>query len=105
MRTPVAKLPARLGVRYSCLLRDQTGQPSQHDYGPGRPQRRKCRYCGGKFFVERGYWGTFCHRGDGDYPLERAVSLHTVQLKADRKAAEDSRELVVRWVFVEDITD
>jgi hypothetical protein len=78
------------------------GLSSQHDAGSSTPDRKRCRYCGGRFVTQRGHYGLFLHRGDGDYRIEAALSLHFSEIGAERKAAEDDREPVVRWVSIEE---
>jgi hypothetical protein len=87
-------LTVRTAYRHRCSL-----DISVHcAKGPGKPTRKKCRHCGGRFVVESGVYGVFRWRGDGDYPESRAVSLHAGQAAADHAAQTAGEEFVSRWI-------
>lgn len=88
---------AALATRHACMLTGYGTGP--HTQGSGQPQRRRCAYCGGKFYTVRGVYGVFAWTGTGRYPLADAVSTHTRESSADRRIAADTTgTLVVRWV-------
>jgi len=95
------KTPARLGIRHACVHRGNPSAGYHHSYGVRRPNRKTCQYCRGPIWVERGYWGVFLWLGNGRYPIAEALSLHSRENVAERVAAEDPREPVVRWIHID----
>lgn len=67
------------------------------DQGDGRAPRKRCRSCGSELITFVGTWGVFEHRGDGDYPIERAKVTCRTRLSAERNI-RDEPTWVVRFV-------
>lgn len=105
-QTQAAKVPVARATRYRCL--SAISLAGSHTEGEGKPKRKKCGYCGGKFYTETGLYGVFHwvpNARSSDYSLETAVSLHTRSKPAhkiadDAYAADPNSDLVVRWVYV-----
>lgn len=92
------RVPVRVSIRFECPSRHTQPPEAAHDRGVSQPQRNKCRHCRSPLLIQRGYWGTFLARTDGHYPLADALSLHPYQVTAERRVAEDYRDLVVSWI-------
>lgn len=85
----------RLATRYECAT---MCNPFGCQRGDGKPARAKCRFCGGRWRIERGMWGVFVWTGRGFYPIEDAHSVHASRLRAEKAAAGGEGELVARWI-------
>lgn len=106
-QTQRAAVPAGRATRYRCISASSIS--GSHTEGEGKPTRKKCGYCGGKFYSETGLYGVFhwvANARARDYSLETAVSLHTrskpaTKIADDAYAANPESDLVVRWVYTE----
>jgi hypothetical protein len=86
--------PAVQSIRYEC-----TNGLGGCQSGNGKPKRKTCAHCGGRFHVLSGVWGVFVWTGTGRYPESDAVSLHRLESQAHKATAADTAEtLVVRWI-------
>lgn len=100
----------QLATRHACSLSRDPGAGLRHTEGGGKgPASGRCRYCRGRIVVQRGLWGVFVWRGDGDYPHERAGATRLSEGAAERAAAALNNDLaaieqaghsgwVVRWI-------
>jgi hypothetical protein len=77
---------------------------AHHSFGTRSRQQVFCEHCGGRVLVFIGYWGTFVPVANGSYPVADAMSLHNREAVAVRRAVEDPRDLVVRWVDREELS-
>lgn len=92
-----------LATRHACTLSRDPRAGLMHTEGTGKgPASGRCKYCRGTVRVERGLYGVFTWRGDGDYPHSRAKDTRTTSGAADKLADrlndEQPNVWVVRWI-------
>lgn len=93
-----ARVPTQPAMRHECMYLGDLSIGVHHAYGARASRLVFCEHCGGRILVFIGYWGTFVPRADGSYPAQDVVSLHNREATAVRRAVEDPRDLVVRWI-------
>ena len=85
--------PAPLGWEHSCLYGGSHRCQSAHH--SGKPTTKKCRDCGGQWFVLQGAYGVFTWRGDGRYRVEAAHATFASEARAQALADQHPRD---NWV-------
>jgi hypothetical protein len=93
----------KLATKYRCQNAGNEAAGLTHTRGNGRPTRKTCQYCHGRFYVETGLWGAFEWTGDGRYPEANALVTFTNEGKADTYAAglyeaDNNSNVVIRWI-------
>jgi hypothetical protein len=90
-----------MAFKYECEHSAKTGLKAFHSSGNGKPRARKCKYCGGGFYIESGKWGVFVWgAGTRSYRREDAVKLFEREQTAEDFAyANADKNYCVRWVW------
>jgi hypothetical protein len=82
-------------MTYECSVDEH----SPHSRGVGKPQIKKCKYCGGKLLVFTGLWGVFTWTEMNRYPRVNAKKIFINLKRAEDYAKTEGRDtLVVRWI-------